>query len=111
CSDDSECCGGSCTDGMCAEGSCTADGEICAASDECCGRICTPDENGILRCQDECVPLGGNCTTEADCCTDGTCGDREVECVPIGGTCQETADCCDGLCDNNGICFSLDQMR
>jgi hypothetical protein len=113
CSDDSECCGGSCEDGSCADGSCTPSGDECATADECCDGPCTPDAEGVLRCQLECVPVEDACTSDADCCTGncnfGICDDEEVECIPVGITaavCETDADCCDGLCNTDtGNCY------
>jgi hypothetical protein len=90
---------------------CLDDGEPCAFSDECCNGFCLPDENGDLFCGSTCVPLGGECTTHADCCadqdlicTDGTCQPNPYGCVPIGGECENSNDCCAGDC-LNGVCI------
>jgi hypothetical protein len=42
-----------------------------------------------------CIPEGGDCTTDGDCCVGG-CDDGlcESECSPITGTCQDDSDCC-----------------
>lgn len=79
--------------------------------DDCCACIstkscCQPDKVGIPRCNlvGACVPAGGNCSFNGDCCNglpcvpDATgalhCGSM---CVPQGGFCTTNADCCIGL--------------
>lgn len=64
---------------------CLADGDACAFGDLCCGGICAPATDGALRCRSECVPDGGACTADADCC--GCCEDGTCTSGPACGTC------------------------
>lgn len=50
-----------------------------------------------------CVPLGdsGCAATGPSCCDDNLC-DEGVCCVPFGGACVEDADCCGGFCVPDG---------
>ncbi|MEZ4446828.1 MAG: hypothetical protein R3B72_47555, partial [Polyangiaceae bacterium] len=48
---------------------------------------------------DPCIPAGGMCVTDSDCCDgktceNGLCGGEEV-CSEIGELCDSAADCCD----------------
>jgi hypothetical protein len=59
---------------------CRMKGETCASADDCCDSIpCVPDSEGVLRCADipdgdpPCVPSGGACTINGDCCRGSTC--------------------------------------
>jgi len=87
------------------EGSCTTDLQPCSFTDECCCGLCAPDAAGALVCcpaGEICIPDGGRCTTDADCCgwscVDGVCG-GESPCVPLSGPCETAEDCCSGDCD------------
>jgi hypothetical protein len=117
---------------------CRVAGETCASAQDCCNLApCVPDAAGILRCYgvpgvdggpptSSCVPTGGPCSINADCCvgstciqpigsTQGICGiptpppsDAGVidasspGCAEYGQTCTIDADCCNGVpCWNN----------
>ncbi len=70
---------------------CIEDGELCSDPAECCGDICLLHPDGEFRCGipptpgdagvgldgGVCVPRGGDCTTDSDCCESYTC-------IPIG---------------------------
>jgi hypothetical protein len=77
-------------------------GQPCASSADCCGLSCVPNPNPVdggspFVCGDgKCVPAGGACTTDADCCpglpcvlepgsTHGVCGNTPDGGVPEGG--------------------------
>jgi hypothetical protein len=88
---------------------------------DCCACIssktcCQLDSLGIPRCNainpadgGTCVPLGGNCSFNGDCCGGAPCvpdssgqlkcgvGTDGGMCVPLGGPCTTTADCCSGI--------------
>jgi hypothetical protein len=96
-------------------------GMMCATSADCCGLPCTlpPGSEFGGVCGGACVPQGGNCTTNADCCsqlpcdiapgaTNGTCGAPQG-CADIGQMCTQTADCCNGIPCTNGICQAIIQ--
>jgi hypothetical protein len=74
------------SDPMC----CFAAGEECADPSECCGGVCLLHPDGAYRCGPPppidtpdggipymCVPRGGDCTTDADCCD-------MLPCIPVG---------------------------
>ena len=66
---------GSCPTGYTgAPGCCIAEGDVCQFRDQCCsGLPCLPADGGLLRCtKPACNPLGGTCTTSANCCV-GDC--------------------------------------
>jgi hypothetical protein len=57
---------------------CTIEGDICSATYDCCGGVCVPDAAGTLRCtqppdEGPCIPSGGPCTVNADCCPPTLC--------------------------------------
>jgi hypothetical protein len=56
-------------------GECHAAGDVCASAADCCNNVpCVPDDKGALRCLDDvCVPSGGGCTINGDCCPGGLC--------------------------------------
>lgn len=65
-------------------------GKACASSADCCGLPCLPnsDPNGSpFICGASCVPSGGTCTTDADCCTGLPCkappGSTKGVCGPV----------------------------
>jgi hypothetical protein len=68
---------------------CLPDGEICAFGDLCCSGVCGPsnqggDPPGTLRCSPECIPNGGACVSDAECCgccNAGTCSSDCGECT------------------------------
>jgi len=61
---------------------------------------------------DECVPLTGPCTADADCCstlvcTDGECSPNPYDCIPYAGECTTDEECCTGFCDTAaGLCLT-----
>jgi len=107
---------------------CRMEGETCASSDDCCNDApCVPDSEGILRCGvDECVPVDGSCTINADCCPGGTCyrpagsltgtceppppgeggagGGPSTVCSEYGQQCAGSGDCCNEVPCTDGIC-------
>jgi hypothetical protein len=88
---------------------------------DCCACIsskscCQLDPLGIPRCNainpadgGTCVPRGGACSFDGDCCGGAPCvpnsmgqltcgiGTDGGSCVPAGGPCTTTADCCTGV--------------
>jgi hypothetical protein len=56
-------------------GECHEAGDVCASAADCCNNVpCVPDGKGALRCLDDvCVPSGGSCTINGDCCPGGLC--------------------------------------
>jgi len=124
---------------------------ICASAQDCCNLApCVPDGTGLLRCfgtpggQDGgapridggflppvCVPVGGPCSVNADCCTgytciqpvgstQGVCGipqtpPRQIDagvpdgpgpvCAEYGQLCASQADCCSEVPCTNGRCM------
>jgi hypothetical protein len=91
---------------------CVDPGEICAqgGSNDCCvlrSRGCEPTGLGVSRCNDlsMCIPLGGTCDYDAQCCSGGSCildamGVRRCStmCVATGFACLADSDCCAGTC-------------
>ncbi len=62
---------GNCPNGYTGEADCCiAIGDVCQFRDQCCNdALCLPGNDGLLRCQgSSCVPTGGTCTTDANCC-------------------------------------------
>jgi hypothetical protein len=67
---------------------CVQAGEICGSAFYCCDHLPrVPDANGVLRCAAHnpdggttCIPIGGSCTINADCCPGSQC------IIPIGST-------------------------
>ena len=51
-------------------GMCHAVGDVCANAADCCNNVpCTPNATGALHCNAaKCVPSGGACTINGDCC-------------------------------------------
>jgi hypothetical protein len=109
----------------------------CATSADCCGLPCVPnsDPNGpAFICGENCVPEGGACTTDADCCfslpcvtppgsAQGICGytppldggvpdgdvpDADIpdgpDCALYGQECVDDEDCCYEVPCTNGRC-------
>lgn len=70
---------------------CHAAGDACASAADCCDRApCVPDDQGALRClAGACVPTGGSCTINGDCCPGGVCnrppGSTVGSCATTGG--------------------------
>jgi hypothetical protein len=61
-------------------------GKACASSADCCGLACIPNANpgdggSPLICGSTCVPKGGACTNDSDCCPG-------LPCVALPGTWQ-----------------------
>jgi hypothetical protein len=99
--------------GTCANSSDRNDCCACIAKKDCC-KI---DSVGIPRCNGiggidggiPCVPVGGNCTFDGNCCNGAPCvpdstgqlkcgaGTDGGSCVPKGGPCTSTQDCCAGV--------------
>jgi hypothetical protein len=65
---------------------CRQAGETCSSAIDCCNQApCVPDASGVLRCfvppvssidggvPSACVPPGGSCTINADCCVGSVC--------------------------------------
>jgi hypothetical protein len=65
---------------------CRTAGETCASANDCCNQApCVPDAAGLLHCYavpvgsdggvpgPACVPKGGSCSINADCCPGSTC--------------------------------------
>lgn len=49
--------------------------------------------------QSVCQPIGGSCTSNAQCCST-YCGTHHNCCVPLHGrACTKNADCCSFLCE------------
>ncbi len=93
----------------------------CASSADCCNlNPCVPNGQGGFTCYPStCVPLAGQCTTDADCCPGGHCyipgGQTSGTCQPqsdggtcdgglYGQTCTTSADCCNNIPCTNGRC-------
>jgi hypothetical protein len=90
---------------------CTLAGYPCAVADQCCdGRRCLPDARNGYVCRTGCVPVGGGCTADGDCCA-GLCvgppgqmacvaldgQDAGPTCTPAGAPCDpDAATCCRG---------------
>jgi hypothetical protein len=88
---------------------CLAGGELCHFGDECCSGVCTVWPDGFYRCGSTCLPEGGGCTADGDCCAPDVCLDAvclppDTPCVPLGGICSVNADCCTLLC-TDGRCI------
>lgn len=118
CESTEDCCVDTYPDIMCSPGPtgedlcCLPEGAECAFGDVCCGGICTPDDEGVLRCGDgECLMDGAACTTASDCCGCGclpdgtgalTCTSDPDECGPctgpnLGEVCDPDGEaCCNG---------------
>lgn len=67
------------------------------------GCACDPD---VQTC--ECVATGDDCESDGECCIggcrEGTC---QPECAPLGGPCTTSADCCgEAACTSSGRCIS-----
>jgi hypothetical protein len=117
-----------CTEIDCADGGSLA-GQPCATSADCCGLPCLPNKNAgeggsLYICGDSCVPSGGACTTDSDCCaglpckappgsTQGTCGETIIPdagtdagtCALYGQDCTTDSDCCNEVPCSNGKCL------
>jgi hypothetical protein len=89
---------------------CLPDGEICSFGSLCCSGVCGPstdpnDPDGTLRCSPECIPNGGACVSNAECCgccDNGTCASQCGECTgpQLGDFCTPgTPDPCCGYPD------------
>ena len=128
---------------------CRQGGETCSSAMDCCNQMpCVPDGTGLLRCYvppastvdggatSSCVPSGGPCSINGDCCigstcvqpmgsTQGICGNivpptltppadagtldaSTLVCAEYGQTCTSSADCCNGIPCWNGKC--IDQI-
>jgi hypothetical protein len=123
CLEDGEVCGGSGASQNCCSGgkpgcknthsgiprcvglaACKSAGELCGACDQCCSNICIQDANQVFRCADTCVVVGGTgCSTDADCCDNGTCLDSQCfpatsSCAPLGAACDALKPCCGATC-------------
>jgi hypothetical protein len=112
---------------------CRKPDETCASANDCCGLApCVPDGAGVLHCYgpadggtSTCVPSGGTCSINGDCCpgttciqaigsTQGVCGtntntpdggtDAGPTCAQFGQACTTAADCCNSLPCWNGKC-------
>lgn len=78
CTNDNDCCIGSCADGVCATPCCGL-GSACSSAADCCSGVC---EGGV-------------------CCDPAVC------CRPAGSTCTQGGQCCTGNCDGGRCCVSL----
>lgn len=65
-----------------AGGDCHKASDVCAAAADCCNNApCVPDDTGALHCAAvACIPTGGGCTINGDCCPGGICN------RPVGST-------------------------
>jgi hypothetical protein len=67
---------------------CRKPAQTCSHISDCCDSLpCVPDPNGVLRCATlsadagaSCIPAGGPCTAQSDCCPDIECN------IAIGST-------------------------
>jgi hypothetical protein len=75
---------------------CASFGGGCAANADCCSNNC--ELSGLPPfCGVAMVP-GGCCQTPDDCSTATTCSGGRCECVPNGGSCASDANCCSNNC-------------
>lgn len=76
--------------------------DVCVFGDECCSGVCTLRTDGTYRCGAACVPSGGTCRADADCCAPMVCRGglcvTETSCIPLGGACTRDIDCCSNRC-------------
>ena len=122
---------------------CLQGAAICSSAMDCCNHMpCVPDGTGLLRCYappasgldggvpSACVPSGGPCSINGDCCigatciqavgsTQGICGTMTPPpakdggptdtstpgCAEYGQLCTTGADCCNGITCWNGRCM------
>ena len=129
---------------------CRQGNETCSSAMDCCNQMpCVPDGAGLLHCYSppistfdggvpsSCVPAGGPCSINGDCCvgstciqavgsTQGICGNitppsgpppsadagaidaSTIICAEYGQTCTTTSDCCNSITCWNGKC--VDQI-
>ena len=85
-------------------GPCRATGSICTQDGDCCRGTCASGGGTVRVCTAACIPDGTSCTTGADCCSHhcngspGTCGAQVAACKLIGTACRGSDECCSGLC-------------
>ena len=112
CSQDSDCCLGSCGSGTCgvsgdgsssggsgggsgssSGGSCAADGNACAQDSDCCAGTCDTSSG-------TCGAASGSSSGGS-----GSGSSSGGSCAPDGSACAQDADCCTGTCDTStGTC-------
>ncbi|MBI5525916.1 MAG: Ig-like domain-containing protein [Deltaproteobacteria bacterium] len=112
-----DCAGMPCCDGLFCNGSgtCEAD-ETCAGERDscrtkpCCGGL-TCDPSRICRRNGQCLPVGGECAADEECCAPadplagvwcGTEGLCEI-CAQAAGACASDYDCCPPFYDTNPL--------
>jgi hypothetical protein len=123
CTQDSDCCGGSCTNGicqtLCAIGNSCGEAELCCTGQRCFrGGCCIDDFQTCTQdadcCSGSCV--GGACTQGCNdafdgcgtpgsrpCCSGLSCSLNNTCCRDPGQACTFTNECCTGVC-TNGFC-------
>ena len=85
---------------------CVQSGNGCGEGETCCGGLACNNESGTCTACGE--NIGDSCDLDTPCCSgldciDGACGPA---CLPQGGTCSENGECCGGLVCNadSGTC-------
>jgi len=112
CSQDSDCCLGSCGSGTCGV---SADGSSSGGSGGGSGSSSGGSSSGSSS-GGSCAPDGNACAQDSDCCTGtcdtstGTCGASSGSgsssggsCAADGNACSQASDCCSGAC-TSGTC-------
>ncbi len=99
CSQNAECCSGTCSGGVCAYPACTPDHLACTSNGSCCSQSCVGGACAPLNTA--CSTLGNPCAANAECCshlcTGGACAASSF-CGQPGDACATAADCCTGTC-------------
>jgi hypothetical protein len=91
-------------------GPCLPTGAICTQDSDCCRGTCAAGAGSVGVCAAPCSADGASCAQDADCCghhctgQPGTCGPA-VTCKHIGAACAQDVECCSGQC-LDGSCGS-----
>ncbi len=99
---DNQCANGKCCAGFSSSGYCKTDADCCPGIP---GTACI-NVSGATGTGSCCVPAGGPCTQNSDCCFPGfgrACTNGKC-CNGPGGACTGNADCCSGVCPPGLFC-------
>jgi hypothetical protein len=85
-------------------GPCRPAGALCTQDSDCCRGTCKVYDTNTSVCDAPCLPDGSDCKLGADCCSShcnglpGKCSPSAASCKILGTACAEDVECCSAQC-------------